>query len=237
MPIIHIKEIKTSLLTLFGVSLVLCRRNAIVRLATPVLWLSPWLHNIWIFNFQFTSTFKIFVRSHRDWKERMPERIPTLPLFQSLRLCKPIATSCALWCIVMPTHWGGGNFLPGGKGRVESMKWWCGDDDEMISFLHSFYKGIFRELERNTHDLLLLLCFEIFAFTPFLFVRMLHLNSCISFLWAMKQTEEKCWQAWKKFWWKVFGAFWKCLRQTFALDEKIGGSENVCAKPLCLMKK
>jgi hypothetical protein len=27
------------------------------------------------------------------------------------------------------------------------------------------------------------------------------------------------------------------LRQTFALDEKIGGVENVCAKSLRLMKK
>jgi len=71
-------------------------------------------------------------------KEKMPGRIPTLPLFQSLRLRKPIAISFALWCIVMPND-GGGGFRWGGMGRVESMKWWCGDDDEMIDFLHSFY--------------------------------------------------------------------------------------------------
>ncbi len=59
----------------------------IVRLATPVLWLSPWLHNIWIFNFQFTSTFKIFVRSRRDWKEKMPERIPTVRMYYICPFC------------------------------------------------------------------------------------------------------------------------------------------------------
>jgi hypothetical protein len=76
---------------------------------------------------------------------------------------------------------GGGGFCWGGTGRVESMKWWCGDDDEMISFLHSFYKRNFpRAWEEHTW----LFCFALlwdFCFTPFLFVRMLHLTSCISF--------------------------------------------------------
>jgi hypothetical protein len=154
---------------------------------------------------------------------------------------------------------GGGGIFAGREGRIESIKWWCGDDDEMISFLHSFYKGIFRELERNTHDFLI--CFAL-RFLPysFHFCTDVTLDFLHAFLWTMKQTEEKFWQAWKTFDRKLFGAFWKprrflrivaanfcvwrknrrswkCLRQTFALDEKIGGVENVCAKPLRLMKK
>ncbi len=87
MPIIHIEEIETSLLTP-------------VRLATPVLWLSLLTSQL---NFQFpiTSLLKIFVRSCRDWKEKMPGRTPTTyylhyffmeSMWQSLIICLLLAS-------------------------------------------------------------------------------------------------------------------------------------------------
>ncbi len=79
----------------------------------------------------------------------MPDRNPTLPLFQSLRLRKTVAFFFVPFCIVMPTHGkrevGGGEILLGGKGGIEmSEMMMMGDDDEMNNFLHSLYSGILR---------------------------------------------------------------------------------------------
>jgi hypothetical protein len=52
----------------------------IVRLATPVLWLSP---DFTTSEFSISNLLhfqKIFVRSRRDWKEKMPGRIPTISI-------------------------------------------------------------------------------------------------------------------------------------------------------------
>ena len=83
----------------------------------------------------------------------MPGRIPTLALFQSLRLRKPIAISFALWCIVMPTHGGGGILLGrDGEGwKHEMMMWgWWWDDWLFTFFLH--FKP--EELEQEGEHLL-----------------------------------------------------------------------------------
>jgi hypothetical protein len=75
MPIIHIEEFETSLLTLFGVSLVLWRRKADSALSNPCFMTLP--PNFTTSEFPITSLLKSFVRSRRDWKKKMPARIPT----------------------------------------------------------------------------------------------------------------------------------------------------------------
>ncbi len=49
----------------------------IVRLATPILWLSFLTSQHLNFQFPITSLLKLFVRSRGDWKEKMPGRILT----------------------------------------------------------------------------------------------------------------------------------------------------------------
>ena len=76
----------------------------------------------------------------------MPDRNPTLPLYQSLRLHKKqLHSSCALFALSCPPlgKEGGGNFSEGGRG----VNWKCEmmmDDDEMNNFLHSLHNGILR---------------------------------------------------------------------------------------------
>ncbi len=152
--------------------------------------------------------------------------------------------------------WGGG-FCWGGMGRVESMKWWwCGDEDEMISFLHSFYKRNFLSIwGEDTEDCFTLLCCAIFAFAPVL----LH-GHCIwlfaSLSLKTRQAKEKFRQAWT-LWQKIlalhenFGALQKFWRFTkiLALHENFGALQkfrrftkiladlkNCCVKPLRLTK-
>ncbi len=86
MPIIHIEEIETSLLTLLGVSLVLWRRKADSALSNPCFMTLPLTLQHLNFQFPITSIFKIFVRSRRDWKEKMPERIPTGIIYTSTQV-------------------------------------------------------------------------------------------------------------------------------------------------------
>ncbi len=127
-------------------------------------------------------TFKNFVRSRRDWEKKCREGSLTLPLFQSLRLRKPLHSFCALLCC--HAHpWGregvGGSFA-GREGGIESMKWWwCGVDDEMICFLHSWYNGVF-ESSRETHTAF---CFA-FTFRTLL-------CSLRTLLWKFKQKLRK----------------------------------------------
>jgi hypothetical protein len=77
MLFIHIKEIETLLLTLFGVSLVLWRRNADSALSNPCFMTLPLTSQHLNFQFPIYFNFQNFVRSRRNWKEKMPERIPT----------------------------------------------------------------------------------------------------------------------------------------------------------------
>jgi hypothetical protein len=77
----------------------------------------------------------------------MPDRNPTHPLFQSLRLRKTVAIFFVPFCIVMPTHGKrevGGNFAEGEGGNRKCEMMMMGDDDEMNNFLHSLYNGILR---------------------------------------------------------------------------------------------
>jgi hypothetical protein len=75
----------------------------------------------------------------------------------------------------------------------------------MNSFLHSFYKGIFQELERNTLDFLL--CFALRSLLySFHFCADITLDFLHIFLWAMKQTG-KALAGLKTFDRKIFGAF------------------------------
>ena len=177
MPIIHIEEFETSLLTLLGVSLVLWRRKADNALSNPLFYgprplTSQHLH----LQFLIVSLLKFFVRSRRDWKEKMSGRIPTLPLLQSLRFRKPLHSCALLYCHAHPWERGGwGNLCWEGRG-IDSMKWWwCGVGDEMISFLHSLYNGIL-ESSRGTHTALY------FAFALKTLLCSLH-----TLLWKLKQ--------------------------------------------------
>jgi hypothetical protein len=77
----------------------------------------------------------------------MPDRNPTLPLFQSLRLRKTVAIFLcpfALSCPPMGRERWGGNFAgrEGGNRKCEMMM--MGDEDEMNNFLHSLFNGILR---------------------------------------------------------------------------------------------
>jgi hypothetical protein len=61
----------TSLLTLFGVSLVLLRRERLITsIATPVLLPSPLNSQHLHFSFTVTSLSKFFVKSRRDWEKK-----------------------------------------------------------------------------------------------------------------------------------------------------------------------
>ncbi len=157
----------------------------------------------------------------------------------------------------MPTH-GGGNFAVEGRGGLKAWNDDVGMMMRWLAFYMLFTKGIFRELERNTHDFFALLCFEIFALLLSFFVRTLHLTSCISFFekWnklrkrfgrlenfsrkflALSENLGASWELLRQtFALEKNRRTWKLLRQTFALDEKIGGFEIYCAKPLRFMKK
>jgi hypothetical protein len=137
---------------------------------------------------------------------------------------------------------GGGNFAGEGWGGLKA---WNDDVGMMMrwfSFLHSFYKRNFpRAWEEHTW-LFTLLCFEIFALFLSFFVRTLHLTSCMSFFGEWNKLK-KSFGRLENFWQKILAlsenleGFEELLRQTFALDEKLGGLENYCAKPLRLMKK
>jgi hypothetical protein len=72
------KDFETSLLTLLGVSLVLWRRKADNALSNPCFMALPLTSQHLHFQFLITSLLKFFVRSRRDWKEKMPGRIPTV---------------------------------------------------------------------------------------------------------------------------------------------------------------
>jgi hypothetical protein len=76
MPIIHIEGFETSMLTLLGVSLVLWRRNADSALSNPCFMTLPLTSQT--SEFPIFNLIQLFVRSRRDWKEKMPGRIPTI---------------------------------------------------------------------------------------------------------------------------------------------------------------
>jgi hypothetical protein len=73
MPIIQIEEFETSLLTLFGVSLVLWRRKTDSALSNPCFMALPPNFTTSEFPISNYFTFKIFVRSCRDWKKKWQE--------------------------------------------------------------------------------------------------------------------------------------------------------------------
>jgi hypothetical protein len=100
--------------------------------------------------------------------------------------------------------------------------WWCGVMMRWLAFFYIlFTKGIFRELERNTHDFFALLCFEIFAL-PLFFLYGYYI--CISFFGKWDKPR-KSFGRLENFWQKILalsenlGGCEKLLRQTFALEK------------------
>ncbi len=238
-PIIHIEEFETSLLTLFGVSLVLWRRKADNTLSNPCfrpsLLTSQHLH----FQFPITSLLKIFVRSRRDWKKKMPGRIPTLPLFQSLRLRKPLPFFVP-FCIVMPTHGErgvGGNFAgrEGGNRKHEMMMWGWWWNDLLFTFI------LQRNFPRAWEEHILLLAFALLwdlCFTSFFLY-----EYCI---WLLARLA----LGWETNWRKVLAGldellarkrkpkrFSKSFASNLCVWRKWADLKINCAKPLRLMKK
>ncbi len=68
------KDFETSLLTLLGVSLVLCRRKADNEHSNPLFYgPSPLNSQHLHFQFPIASLLKIFVRSRRDWEKKCRE--------------------------------------------------------------------------------------------------------------------------------------------------------------------
>ncbi len=97
----------------------------------------------------------------------------------------------------------------------------------MISFLHSLYNGIF-ESSRGTHTAFCLLLLLGLCFAP-----------CI--LWRKSNQAWERWNlgaSWNYLLWNdKWADFEKCLRQTFAPDEKCSRLlKNVRAQPLRLMR-
>ena len=139
----------------------------------------------------------------------MPGRIPTLPLFQSLRLRK-LLHSFVPFCIVMPTHGEGrgwGEFLPGGKGESKA---WNDDDVGLMMKWSAFYILFTKEFLRARGEHILLFCF---AFTFRTLLCSLH-----TLLWKI-------------------GGLRKLLRQTFASEEEcLRPMKNVRAQSLRLKR-
>ena len=159
-----------------------------------------------IYNF---CTFKNFCQKSSRLGEKMPGRIPTLPLYQSLRLRKTVASFLCPFCIVMPTHgrerWEEFCWEGRGNGKHEMMM--IGDDDEMISFLHSLYNGILRARGEHKTTFCLCFCFQNFALL------------LAYFALENRRTLKTLRQ--------LLALKWKCLRPV----------KNVCAQSLCLKKK
>jgi hypothetical protein len=64
----------------------------------------------------------------------------------------------------MPTHGKrGGDFCWEGRGNRKYQMMMMGDDDEMISFLHSLYNGILRAGGKHKFAFCLYFCFLDFA--------------------------------------------------------------------------
>ncbi len=107
---------------------------------------------------------------------------PSLNRYGFANHCNFLSPCQALSCL--PTGGrGGGEFCWDGMGRVESMKWWwCEDDDEMISFLHSFYKRNFPSIwGEHTEDFFAFALLCDFCSCSCSFAWTLHLTFCISF--------------------------------------------------------
>ncbi len=100
--------------------------------------------------------------------EKMLGRIPTLPLFQWLRLCKPLQFFVP-FCIVMPTHgekggWGEFCRVEGGNRKHEMMMWGWWWNDLLFTFC------LQRNFPRAWEEHILLLAFALLwdlCFTPF----------------------------------------------------------------------
>jgi hypothetical protein len=247
-PIIHIEEFETSLLTLLGVSLVLWRRKADNALSNPCFMALPLNFTTSAFPIPNYFTFKNFVRSRRDWKKKCREGSRHSPSYNRYGFANQLQLLVP-FCIVMPTHGegegvGGGTLL-GGKGgnrKHEMMMWgWWWNDLLFTFFLQRNFPRAWEE-----HILLscFCFCFEIFALL-LSFCRDIAFDFLHVLLWDEKQTEGKFWQAWRKnenlgaswnYLRQIFasdekiGRVWKCLRPTFALDEKIGGVWK-CLRP------
>ncbi len=87
----------------------------------------------------------------------MPDRNPTLPLYQSLRLRKNCCILLVPFLHCRAHLWGKrGGFSVGGGGdwKCEMMM----DDDEMKYFLHSLYNGIRRARGWHSTDFWLYFC-------------------------------------------------------------------------------
>ncbi len=145
------KDFETSLLTPLGVSLVLWRRKADNEHSNPLFYgPSPLNSQHLHFQFPIASLFKFLlevVAIGRKNAGKDPDT-PPLPIATASQI---VAFFCALlYCHAHPWERGGwGNLCWEGRG-IDSMKWWCGVGDEMISFLHSLYNGNF-ESSRGTH--------------------------------------------------------------------------------------
>ncbi len=124
------KDFETSLLTLFGVSLVLWKRKADNEHSNPLFY-GPSPLNSQHLHFQFTvaSLLKFFVRSRRDWEKKCRVGSRHSPFYQSLRLCKIVAfflCPFALSCPPMGKRGVGGIFAgrKGGNRKYEMMMMW-----------------------------------------------------------------------------------------------------------------
>jgi len=115
------KDFETSLLTLFGVSLVLWRRKADNEHSNPLFY-GPSPLNSQHLHFQFTvaSLLKIFVRSRRDWEKKCREGFRHSPSSNRYGFAKQLHSFCALLhCHAHPweKRSGGGEICREGGGN------------------------------------------------------------------------------------------------------------------------
>ena len=167
----------------------------------------------------------------------MPDRNPTLPLFQSLRLRKTVAFFLCPFCIVMPTHGKrevGGNFA-GREGGIESVKWWWWKVMMKWLTFYILYTMAFWELEGNTKLLFVFyFCFLDFAFAPCILcfetgepwkpcANSLRSNGNVCGLWKMFAPNLCAWRKKVCALWKMFALAEKCLRP---LNKKNGAKKG-----------
>ncbi len=111
-------------------------------------------------------TFKNFVRSRRDWEKKCREGSRHSPSTNRYGFAKQLHPFCALFALSCPPmgEGGGEEFCWEGGGNRKHEIMMIGDDDEMISFLHSLYNGILRA--RGEHETAFCFCFLELCFAP-----------------------------------------------------------------------
>ncbi len=201
----------------------------IVRLATPVLWLSPDFTTSEFPIFNLLQLLKFLLEVVAIGRKKCREGSRHSPSYNRYGFANHCILSCALLhCHAYP--WGGGNFCREGRG---GLKPWNDDVGMMMRWI-AFYILFTKEFSESLRGTHLTFCFALLwdlCSTPSIFVRILHLTSCIFFFGQcnkLKKSFGRLENFWQENFWrflKMFApnlcAWWKNRRKMFA--------PNLCA--------